>query len=277
MATPPPIGQLYMNSLPSFLNLARTNLYQVFIEPGWLLRTNSKDPVDFLEHLKNGSANYGSINFNLDFKNKLGLLCAEATIPTSSYATSEVKDNFIGVSQEFAHTRINTDIDFTFYIDREYKVLGFFEAWMDYISGGSELTLNNSSAILDGNYYRRFQYPNNYKNKSGVYIKKFEKDWNSSGASNVSFQLINSFPKSVASIPIAYGESELLKVTITMNYDRYIMRREYAPTQVGKVEVSPNIFQVDFIVGNGVISEYRYGDGRVVSVYVINSLGLPPL
>ena len=26
------------------------------------------------------------------------------------------------------------DIDFTFYIDRDYKVLGFFEAWMDYVS-----------------------------------------------------------------------------------------------------------------------------------------------
>ena len=136
MATPPAIGQVHMNTLPSFLNLARTNLYQVFIEPGWLLRTNSTDPVDFLEHLRNGSNRYGSIDFNNDFKNRLGLLCSEATIPTSSYATAEVKDNFMGVSQEFAHTRINTDIDFTFYVDREYKVLGFFEAWIDYISGG---------------------------------------------------------------------------------------------------------------------------------------------
>ena len=229
MATPPPIGQVHMNTLPSYLNLARTNLYQVFIEPGWSISTSPKDPIDFLTHLKTGSNRYGAVDFQNDFKNTLGLLCTEATIPTSSYATAEVKDNYIGVSQEFAHTRINTDIDFTFYIDREYKVLGFFEAWMDYISGASELSLYDVNALSAGNYFRRFHYPNNYKNKSGIYIKKFERDWNSSSAVNISFQLINSFPKSVASIPISYGEAELLKVTVTMNYDRYIMRREYAP------------------------------------------------
>ena len=277
MATPPAIGSVHMNTLPSFLNLARTNLYQVFIEPGWLLRTNSTDSPDFLEHLRDGSRRYGSIDFNNDFKNRLGLLCSEATIPTSSYATAEVKDNFMGVSQEFAHTRINTDIDFTFYVDREYKVLGFFEAWMDYISGGGELSLYDSNVLSSGNYYRRFQYPNNYKNKSGVYIKKFERDWSSSGAENVSFQLINSFPKSVASIPIAYGESELMKVTVTMNYDRYIMRREFAPKQVGKMEVSPGIFQSDFDTGSGIFSEYRYANGQVVPPSVISALGLPPL
>jgi len=277
MATPPAIGQVHMNSLPSFLNLARTNLYQVFIEPGWLLKVNAKDPTDFLEHLKNGSNRYGSIDFNNDFKNRLGLLCSEATIPTSSYATAEVKDNFMGVSQEFAHTRINTDIDFTFYVDREYKVLGFFEAWMDYISGGGEVPIDDVNALASSNYYRRFQYPSNYKNKSGVYIKKFEKDWNTSSAQNISFQLINSFPKSVASIPIAYGEAELMKVTVTMNYDRYIVRREYAPTQVGNMQVAPNIFQVDFDTGYGITSEYRYGSGKKVPASVISSLGLPPL
>ena len=71
--------------------------------------------------------------------------------------------------------------------------------------------------------------PNHYKNKSGIYIKKFEKDWQTSNAPNISFQLINAFPKSVSSLSVSYGESEVLKVTVTMNYDRYIARREYAP------------------------------------------------
>ena len=135
----------------------------------------------------------------------------------------------MGVSQEFAHTRINTDIDFTFYIDREYKVLGFFEAWMDYISGGAKVAIDDANALSSGNYYRRFNYPNHYKNRSGIYIKKFEKDWQTSNAPNISFQLINAFPKSVSSLSVSYGESEVLKVTVTMNYDRYIARREYAP------------------------------------------------
>ena len=223
----PVIGQVNMTTLPSFLNLARTNFYQVYITPQWGRGNTTGQP--FLNHLRKGASRYGPINFERDFSNTLGLLCSEATIPTSSYATAEVKDNFMGVSQEFAHTRINTDIDFTFYIDREYKVLGFFEAWMDYISGGSELTLDNDNALSFGNYYRRFNYPNYYKNRSGIYIKKFEKDWQTSNAPNISFQLINAFPKSVSSLSVSYGESEVLKVTVTMNYDRYIARREYAP------------------------------------------------
>jgi hypothetical protein len=38
--------------------------------------------------------------------------------------------------------------------------------------------------------------------------------------------------KSVTSISVAYGDAEIMKVTVTMNYDRYIMRREYGATLV---------------------------------------------
>ena len=56
-----------------------------------------RDPIDFLSR-------------------KSGLLCSDAVLPTTSYATGEVKDNFMGIPQEFAHTRLYTDIDFSFYI-----------------------------------------------------------------------------------------------------------------------------------------------------------------
>lgn len=254
MAQVPDIGQVHMNTLPSFLNLARTNLYQVFITPGWGTvsdNTGKNFTSPFLDHIsKYGYAKYGLLGFSNDFQNELGLLCSEASLPASTYATSEVKDNFMGVSQEFAHTRINTDVDFTFYIDREYKVLGFFEAWMDYISGGSELPLDDENIIQSGNYYRRFNYPDYYKN-SGVFIKKFEKNWMSAGAANISYQLINAFPKSMASIPVSYGEGDLMKVTVTMNYDRYIMRRERAVGQTvqGVYANSDGTYTLDLIIG----------------------------
>ena len=81
---------------------------------------------------------------------KSGLLCSDAVLPTSSFATGEVKDNFMGIPQEFAHTRIYTDLDFTFYVDRDYTNLMIFEGWMDYISSGGEI------GELNDNYYRRF-------------------------------------------------------------------------------------------------------------------------
>lgn len=239
VSPPPAILGASMTVLPSFLNLARSNLFQVSIEPQW---TKSGNEISFLKHLQN-KLPYGSMTYDTIFQNTLSFLCAEATIPTSSYATAEVKDNFMGVSQEFAHTRINTDIDFTFYIDRDYRILQFFEAWVDYISGGSEISINDPNSVYNGNYYRRFHYPNSYKNPSGVFIKKFERDYKESRSTNISYQLINAFPKSVSSISVAYGEAEILKATVTMNYDRYIMRRGYAPIKIEKPSPSDNSLQ----------------------------------
>ena len=143
---------------------------------------------------------------------KTGLLCAEASLPTSSMATAEVRDNFMGVPQEFAHTRLYTDIDFTFYIDSNYVNLRIFEAWMDYIAGGSELN------ELNENYYRRMNYPDNYKVQT-MFISKFERDFNS----QIDYQFVNAFPKLVTAIPVSYGAADLLKVTVSFTYDRYIV------------------------------------------------------
>ena len=145
---------------------------------------------------------------------KTGLLCAEASLPTSSMATAEVRDNFMGVPQEFAHTRLYTDIDFTFYVDSNYVNLRIFEAWMDYIAGGSQSEINE----LNENYYRRMNYPDNYKVQT-MFISKFERDFNS----QIDYQFVNAFPKLVTAIPVSYGAADLLKVTVSFTYDRYIV------------------------------------------------------
>ena len=141
-----------------------------------------------------------------------GILCSEASLPTSRLATGEVKDNFMGVPQEFAHTKITTDSDFTFYIDDDYKNLRVFEGWIDYISSGGEVGENAKS------YYRRMRYPDSYKCNT-MYITKFERNYRN----ELVYQFKNVFPKSMATIPVAYGAADLLKVTVTFNFDRYIM------------------------------------------------------
>ena len=145
---------------------------------------------------------------------KTGLLCSEASLPTSSFATGEVRDNFMGIPQEFAHTRLYTDIDFTFYVDTNYVNLKIFESWMDYISGGSEAEISE----LNENYYRRMRYPDTYKVQT-MFISKFERDFNS----QIDYQFINAFPKLVTAIPVSYGAADLLKVSVQFTYDRYIV------------------------------------------------------
>ena len=149
---------------------------------------------------------------------RLGFLCAEATLPVTSFATGEVKGDFMGVPQEFAHTRLYADMDLTFYVDSDYRVLKFFEGWMDYISGASEVSASTSPRP---NVYRRFKYPEDYKIQN-MEILKFEKDFKTI----LSYKFVNAFPKGLVSIPVSYGSAELLKITATFNYDRYVVGRE---------------------------------------------------
>tara|TARA_B100000029_G_C17450983_1_gene914997 strand:- start:223 stop:972 length:750 start_codon:yes stop_codon:yes gene_type:complete len=224
---------------------ARTNLFQVYITNGW----GTKGTITpFLQHLNDGDLKpiYG-FDWNSTFRRKLAFSCSDATLPASSFATGEVKDNFMGVPQEFAHTRISPDIDFSFYVDRNYTILTFFEAWMDYVAGGNSTRTDpdeiNTYSEPAGSYYRRFNYPNYYKNKSGFYITKFERNYKTYGATSINYQLVNAFPKTVTSIPVAYGEAEIMKVSVTMNYDRYrIYRRN--ETSFGTIDDPVTILPV---------------------------------
>ena len=143
-----------------------------------------------------------------------GILCSDASLPASAYATAEVKDNFMGVPQEFVHSRLYTDIDFTFYVDKDYTVLNIFEGWMDYISSGA------SGEVRDFQkpFYRRMRYPDSYKCNT-MYINKFEKNYKRT----LRYRFVNAFPKSIDTIPVSYGSAEILKVSVTFNYDRYIV------------------------------------------------------
>jgi len=206
-------------------NLAQSNYYQVHFGG---LKTN------LIKHLQNITFN-NQLGFNVNnfITQDLGLLCSEANLPASSYATSEVKDNYMGISQEFAHTRLYTDVDFSFYVDNNYNTLRFFEGWMDYISGGnspgSSTKRKEPAAGSDPrtNIYRRFNYPDDYKVNS-MYITKFNRDAQFAATSSVLvYTFINAFPKSITSIPVSYGPAETLKVSITFNYDRYLVAKEF--------------------------------------------------
>ena len=154
-------------------------------------------------------------DFRTFLSQRSGILCSDASLPTTAYATGDIRDNFMGVPQQFAHTRIYTDIDFSFYIDQDYTLLKIFEGWMEYISSGADTATNQQRVA----FYRRMRYPDTYK-CSNLYINKFEKNFKRT----MRYQFVNAFPKSMSSVPVSYGAADILKVTISFNYDRYIVR-----------------------------------------------------
>jgi len=209
-------------------NLALTNTYYVQITL----------PPQLKSHFKNSYNKTDPEMAKIEsFVNqRLGYLCSEATLPVSSYATAEVKDNFMGIPQEFAHTRLYTDIDLTFYVDSNYSVMRFFEGWMDYISGGNGSERKNKQggiinpqepSIYDpGPIYKRFVYPDFYKAQT-MSITKFERDFKR----ELKYTFVNAFPKALTAVPVSYGSAEILKVSVTFNFDRYFVGRVAASAE----------------------------------------------
>ena len=182
--------------------LSLTNQYQVHFS------ALNKTITDFLK-------DSGIDNVDIFLSRDVGILCSDASLPASAFATGEVKDNFMGIPQEFAHTRLYTDIDFTFYVDEDYTSLSIFEGWMDYISSGADNIDPDEKA-----FFRRFRYPDDYKVNT-MTITKFEKNLERT----LMYEFKNAFPKSITSLPVTYGTADLMKVTVSFNYDRYIVTR----------------------------------------------------
>ena len=145
---------------------------------------------------------------------RAGILCDSASLPTTAYATAEVRDNFMGVPQQFAHTRNYTDLEFYFYVDEDYNLLKIFEGWMEYISSGA----NSSTLADDRAYFRRMRYPDSYKCDT-MYINKFEKNFKKT----MRYRFVNVFPKAMSAVPVAYGPADILKVNVSFNFGRYIV------------------------------------------------------
>jgi hypothetical protein len=165
--------------------------------------------------VENYLADYTGIkNIKSFLSRNVGILCNEAVIPTSTLATAEVKDNFMGIPQQFAHTRFYTDFSYTFYCDEDYTLLRIFEGWMEYITSGANDQVEQNHRA----YYRRMRYPDSYKCNT-MYINKFEKNYKRT----LRYKFVNAFPKAIDPVPVSYGSADVLKITVNFNYDRYIV------------------------------------------------------
>ena len=190
---------------PILTNVAQTSHYQVFFDG------LSSDLFTFLGRK--------GVNRRFITENS-GLLCSSASIPGSSLATSEIFGNFTGVQEKFAHTRVFSEMSLEFYVDKDYKMIKFFEHWMDYISSGSEKRRITSFSKASPGYFYRMRYP---KGNSGykcdkTKIVKFNVDYKK----EIEYTFIGMFPINLASTPVQYGNSDVLKVNCTFNYERYI-------------------------------------------------------
>jgi len=207
MAGPSP-NKLSISQIKSnLLNLAQTSVYVVNLTPPPGLNLNGSE---FLKARAIDNADIGNIN----------LLCCDTNLPGSSLATHDVTNDYPGVTEKFAYRRIYDEtIDFTFYVDKDYNVIEYLDAWMNYVTGQG--TTFTTDQYVNRYRHYRMNYSNLYKS-DGLYITKFEKD--TSGV-NMTYQFIGAFPVNIVSIPVSYEASNILKCTASFSYIRYIRKR----------------------------------------------------
>ena len=206
------IGPFKMSNLKTkILHLAQTSVYQIKLSP----------PAAVISHLGRNGVNYSTQGEDIE------LLCNSCTLPGTSLSTHEVVGDYTGVRERMAYRRQYDDnVDFTFYVDHDYKVVDLFEGWINYIAGqGEGQRLSNPNARKrDANY--RMNYPNSYL--TNMYILKFEKDVSSSkdiffhdNTFQLTYTLVNAFPVNIVSTPVSYESSQILKYTVSMAFMRY--------------------------------------------------------
>ena len=181
---------------PTLTNLAQTSHYQVIF---------SGLPTSLRQHLNVRGVGYRFIT------ETSGLLCYSAVLPGSRLATADIVGNYMGVSEKMAHTRLFTQIQLEFYVDKEYKTLKFLDHWMEFIGNGS------GQRQSDAGYYYRMEYPDSYKSNQTKIIK-FDRDYKE----EIEYTFYGMFPIDLSSTTVKYETSEVLKATATFSFDRYI-------------------------------------------------------
>ena len=159
-----------------------------------------------------------------NLKERINLSCIDAKLPGSSFATHDVKSDFMGVSEKMAYRRMyDEQMAVSMIVDPEYKTLHFFEGWMDYISGKeiSERGDNNDYKNLRNGF--RMNYPDGdggYRQKNVIELFKFEK--NVSERQSIKYTMIEGFPISMDAMEISYGPTDLLRLTVNFSFVRYV-------------------------------------------------------
>ena len=171
---------------------------------------------------------------------RLNIMCSEAVLPGSSLATLETNNDFTGVTERHAYRRIYDEtIDLSFYVDAaNYLPIKFFETWI------SEIVNEDQDDAISPTYSYRAKYPDDYMNKQGLKVIKFERELRS----QLQYTFVNSYPRSITSMPVTYDGSSLLKCSVQMSYIRYVMK---AITNSNKKTTISDPFQQSQFNSNG--------------------------
>ena len=168
------------------------------------------------------------VKLSYNVMEKINISCCDASLPGSNLQLATLTDSYPGVTENYAYRRAyDNRSDFTFYVDylengavstaQAYTVILFFENWISYA-----VNENISGNFKGTNYFNRVNFPEEYL-AAKITIHKFEKE---ASSRVLKYDFINAFPFSIASMPVSYEGSQVLKCTVSFSYQRYLVKLE---------------------------------------------------
>ena len=237
-----------------FLKFSQTSVYRVKVQHPF--------GVQNFMNRQGRAFDYGNDGRDIEF------LCTEASLPGTTLATHDVTADYVGVTEKMAYRRIyDESIDMTFYVDKKYNVIEFFDGWIDFISGVGRNGVRQDYKSTAIGY--RMSYPREYK--SNIYVTKFEKDLRDN---QLQYTFVDAFPTSINSTPVTYAESDVMRYNVSFSYVRYVRERVAAvaehvspiptgSTVIGVVNLSNGLYRVDRLVGGRTVSSIESSDPGV--------------
>ena len=185
-----------------------------------------------------------------DFMQKMGIMCAEAELPGTSFQTSLAVGHHQGIQEEFPNLRTFPPLNLSFYVDADHVIIEVLEKWMTYIN-----PISTNKRKL--NAYGRFNYPEDYKEI--IHITKFERDTfiddiekennkqqgildslpqfrRKPTTKLMSYEFVNVWPTNMTSMRLAYGDSNVLRCSMQFSYDRFFTSFNYEETNQNVAE-----------------------------------------
>ena len=215
-------------------------------------------------------SNYYTAN---EKKNIVHMLCDEAQLPNVQSGVAQITGKYLGQGPvSYPHTRIFTDLSLGFMLDADLTPLKFFNEWYNDIfseptipEGVGRFDEMKVGSPLGNNRTNRLKYLDEY-----ACTLKILKTEPGVGAANeragVTYMLEECYPYSIDAVPLAYGSSQLTRLTVNFYYSRHSIIhgdvRSQSQTFGGGFEVAPGVYRTQYISGDYI---YTYDNGKLVS------------
>ena len=166
------------------------------------------------------------------------LLCDEAQLPNVQSATGQLQGRYLGENQvSYPYAKFYTDLTLGWMCDANMTPMKFLTAWHSFIFGSQSVSDEYSDKVImaganqkldDLKSYApkriqrpvRLNYPSSYL--ADLRITKTEKGPQAPNArGSMMYILEDIYPYSIDAVPMAYGTSQITKVTANFYYTKH--------------------------------------------------------